>query len=159
MSRPLRIEYPGASYHVMNRGMTNQALFPSEADYTGYLALIEDAWRRWDVGVFSYCLMETHYHLALQTPLGNLHRVMRHIDGVYTQRFNRAHNRDGPLFRGRYRAILIDKDHYLAAVVRYIHLSTPWRPGWPMILPIIPGAATTTISGAERHHRGFQLGR
>ena len=67
--------------------------------------------------------METHYHLALQTPHGNLQRVMRHIDGVYTQRFNRAHRRDGPLFRGRYKAIVIDRDSYLAAVVRYIHLN------------------------------------
>jgi len=67
--------------------------------------------------------MNTHYHLALQTPRGNLQRVMRHIDGVYTQRFNRAYKRDGPLFRGRYSAILIDADEYLAAVVRYIHLN------------------------------------
>ena len=95
MSRPLRIEYPGAYYHVMNKGMTGQAVFVSEADYKGYLTLIEDAWRRWDIRIFSYCLMHTHYHLALQTPQGNLQRVMRHIDGVYTQRFNRAHKRDG----------------------------------------------------------------
>jgi len=123
MSRPLRIEYPGAYYHVMNRGLTGQRAFVSEVDYGGFLALIEDAWRRWDIRVFSYCIMNTHYHLGLQTPHGNLHRVMRHIDGVYTQRFNRAHKRDGPLFRGRYKAILIDADEYLAAVVRYIHLN------------------------------------
>jgi REP element-mobilizing transposase RayT len=95
----------------------------SGADYRGFLALIEDAWSRWGIRVFSYCLMETHYHLALQTPHGNLQRVMRHIDGVYTQRFNRVYKRDGPLFRGRYKAILIDADEYLAAVVRYIHLN------------------------------------
>jgi putative transposase len=123
MSRPLRIEYPGAYYHVMNRGLTGQAVFISESDFACFLALVEDAWRRWHIRVLSYCLMETHYHLALQTPQGNLQRVMRHIDGVYTQRFNRAHKRDGPLFRGRYKAIVIDADVYLAAVVRYIHLN------------------------------------
>jgi hypothetical protein len=67
--------------------------------------------------------METHYHLALETPQGNLQRVMRHIDGVYTQRFNRLHQRNGPLFRGRYKAILIDADVYLVAVTRYVHLN------------------------------------
>jgi len=123
MSRPLRIEYPGAYYHVMNRAIRGHAAFLTDNDYKNYLALLEDAWRRWDIRSFSYCLMETHYHLALQTPHGNLQRVMRHIDGVYTQRFNRAHRRDGPLFRGRYKAIVIDKDRYLAAVVRYIHLN------------------------------------
>ena len=123
MSRPLRIEYPGAYYHVMNRALTGQVVFISEPDFKGYLDLIEDVYRRWDIRVFSYCLMDNHYHLALQTPQGNLQRIMRHIDGVYTQRFNRAHKRDGPLFRGRYKAILIDADKYLAAVVGYIHLN------------------------------------
>lgn len=123
MSRPLRIEYPGAYYHVMNRGLTGQRTFVSDSDFRGFLELIGDSWRRWGIRVFSYCLMENHYHLALQTPQGNLQRVMRHIDGIYTQRFNRLHKRDGPLFRGRYKAILIDADVYLAAVVRYIHLN------------------------------------
>jgi putative transposase len=62
MSRPLRIEYPGAYYHVMNRGLTGQAAFVTESDSRGFLALIEDAWRRWDIRVFSYCLMDTHDH-------------------------------------------------------------------------------------------------
>jgi REP element-mobilizing transposase RayT len=107
----------------MNRGLSGQAAFVSESDYKGFLGLIEDAWERWDIRVFSYCLMDTHYHLAFQTPMGNLQRVMRHIDGLYTQRFNRRNKRDGPLFRGRYKAILIDENRYLAAVVRYIHLN------------------------------------
>ena len=71
--------------------------------------------------------MKNHYHLCLRTPKGNLSRVMRHIDGLYTQRFNRHHKRDGPLFRGRYKAILkailVDEDEYLAQVVCYIHLN------------------------------------
>jgi putative transposase len=67
--------------------------------------------------------MGNHYHLCLRTPKGNLSRVMRHIDRIYTQRFNRPHGRDGALFRGRYKAIVVDADKYLAAVVRYIHLN------------------------------------
>jgi putative transposase len=67
--------------------------------------------------------MGNHYHLCLRTPKGNLSRVMRHVDGLYTQRFNRRHRRDGTLFRGRYKAILVDAQEYLAAVVRYIHLN------------------------------------
>jgi len=107
----------------MNRGLAGQKIFASALDFADFFALIDDAWRRWQIQVFAHCLMGTHYHLAIQTPLGNLQRVMRHIDGVYTQRFNRRRNRDGPLFRGRYKAILIDGDVYLAAVVRYIHLN------------------------------------
>jgi len=64
--------------------------------------------------------MTNHYHICLSTPEGNLSRVMRHLDGLYTQRFNKTHGRDGSLFRGRYKAILIDADEYLSAVVRYI---------------------------------------
>ena len=107
----------------MNRGLADHPVFIDNRDFRNFLSLIEDAWRRWHIRVFSWCLMGNHYHVALQTPEGNLQRVMRHIDGVFTQRFNRTHNRDGPLFRGRYRAILIDADQYLAAVVRYIHLN------------------------------------
>lgn len=71
----------------------------------------------------AYCLMPNHYHLCLRTPAGNLGRIIRHLNGVYTQRFNRAHRRDGPLFRGRYKALLMEAEAYLAAVIRYIHLN------------------------------------
>lgn len=121
MARPLRIEYPGAVYHVLNRGAARQKVFRAAADYHQFLAGLDEAHVRWGVEVFAYCLMGTHYHLCLRTPGGNLARVMRHVDGLYTQRFNRAHNRDGPLFRGRYQAILVEADAYLSAVVRYLH--------------------------------------
>jgi REP element-mobilizing transposase RayT len=123
MSRPLRIQYPGAVYHVMNRGTARQAIFLNHEDYDGFVKTVAEAHRRWGIEVFAYCLMRNHYHFCLRTPGGNLARVMRHIDGLYTQRFNRTHGRDGPLFRGRYKAILVDADAYLAAVVRYIHLN------------------------------------
>ena len=123
MSRPLRIQFAGAVYHVMNRGAARQPTFADDNDYQTFLDTVAEAFRSWDAEVFAYCLMGNHYHLCLRTPRGNLSRVTRHVNGIYTQRFNRRHGRDGALFRGRYKAILIDVDEYLAAVVRYIHLN------------------------------------
>ena len=93
MARPLRIEYSDAVYHVMNRGVARQAVFRGPEDYQSFLQVVGDAHALWGVEVFAYCLMPNHYHLCLQTPLGNLARVMRHINGLYTQRFNRVHRR------------------------------------------------------------------
>jgi REP-associated tyrosine transposase len=123
MSRPLRIQFSGAVYHVMNRGAARQPTFTDDRDCQVFLDTVAEASRFWGVEVFAYCLMGNHYHLCLRTPRGNLSRVMRHIDGLYTQRFNRRHGRDGALFRGRYRALVVDAGEYLAAVVRYIHLN------------------------------------
>jgi len=127
VARPLRIEFPGAYYHVMNRGLERRRTFVTSDDHRTFLELLADVVQRWQVKVFAYCCMPNHYHILLQTPLGNLSRVMRHIDGVYTQRFNRARQRDGPLFRGRYKSILVDAEAYLLQVVRYIHLN-PVKP-------------------------------
>lgn len=121
MSRPLRIEYPGACYHVMNRGAAYQPIFRSDEDWEVFLVGLGEVYRRWGVKIFCYCLMDNHYHLGVQTPEVSLSRIMRHVDGVYTQRFNRRHRRDGPLFRGRYRAILVEGDRYLLSLARYIH--------------------------------------
>jgi putative transposase len=123
MSRPLRIQFPGAVYHVMNRGAAKQPTYLDDGDHRAFLDTVAEAHRLWGIEVFAYCLMTNHYHLCLRTPKGNLSRVMRHVDGLYTQRFNRRHGRDGALFRGRYKAIVVDRDEYLAAVVRYIHLN------------------------------------
>jgi len=123
MARPLRIQYPGAVYHVMNRGGARQKIFLEKEDYEASFKSIREIHERWRVEIFAYCLMGNHYHICLRTPEGNLSRVMRHLDGLYTQRFNRMHRRDGALLRGRYKAIVVDKDSYLAQVVRYIHLN------------------------------------
>ncbi len=121
MARPLRIEFPRAYYHVMNRGLTHQAVFTDRADRAMFVQLVADCHEMWGIRVIAYCLLDTHYHLLIQTPQANLSRVMRHLDGLYTQGYNRRHQRDGPLFRGRYKAIVVDAEEYLLAVARYIH--------------------------------------
>jgi len=121
MARPLRIEYANAWYHILNRGRRGELIFADTYDYIGFIDLLIDTSEQWNLSVAAYCLMPNHYHLLVQTPDGNISRCMRHIDGVYTQRFNRRHECDGSLFRGRYKSILIEADSYLLTLVRYIH--------------------------------------
>ena len=121
MSRPLRIEFSGAWYHVMNRVAGRRLVFGEPQVTALFLELLADLDSRFGVECHAYCLMGNHYHLLLHTPEGNLGRAMRHFNGVFTQRFNRRVRRDGPLFRGRYHAILVDADHYLLGLSRYIH--------------------------------------
>lgn len=123
MSRPLRIEYPGAWYHVMNRGANYQNIFSDDGDRNIFLQLVGETCEIWKIKIHAYCLMDNHYHFLIETPEGGLGRVMRHLNGVYTQRFNRKNSSDGPLFRGRYKAILVDGDTYLMEIVRYIHMN------------------------------------
>jgi len=105
----------------MNRGRRRENIALSEADHEAFLKVLQETAEGWNLKISAYSLMPNHYHLLLQTPDGNLSRCMRHINGVYTQRFNRRHRQDGQLFRGRYKAILIDADSYLLEVLRYIH--------------------------------------
>ena len=121
MPRPLRIEFPGAWYHVANRGAGGRLVFLTDDDRNAFIELLGELEERFGVEVHAYCLMDNRYHLLVHTPKGGLGRGMRHLHGVYTQRFNRRHQTDGPLFRGRYKAILVDKANYLAPVSCYIH--------------------------------------
>ncbi len=121
MPRPTRIQYDHAFYHVMNRGRGRQAIFHDEAYYSAFLETLSEAHARFDAVIHAYCLMGNHYHLLIETPRANLDRIMHHINGVYTQRYNRLRETDGPLFRGRYKAILVDADAYLLQLSRYIH--------------------------------------
>jgi REP element-mobilizing transposase RayT len=102
MSRPLRIDYPNAWHHVMNRARRGQDLFVEKTDYQQFIDLLQETTDLFNVKVAAYCLMPTHYHLLLQTPDANLSRCMRHLNGVYTQKYNVSHSCDGTLFRGRY---------------------------------------------------------
>ena len=121
MTRPLRIEYLGAWYHVMNRGRRNETIFSGQKDCHRFIDLLIESCELWNIRISAYCLMPNHYHLLIQTPDANLSRCMRHINAVYTQRYNRAHGCDGQLFRGRFKSILVDGDTYLLQLVRYIH--------------------------------------
>jgi REP element-mobilizing transposase RayT len=121
MSRPLRIEYKNAYYHVMNRGRGRKAVFHDERYYAAFYQGLSEAHQRFGLEIHAWCLMGNHYHLLVRTPRGNLSRAMRHVNGLYTQRYNRLKHTDGPLFRGRYKAILIDANAYLLQVSRYIH--------------------------------------
>ncbi len=123
MPRPLRINYPGAWYHVMNRGLGYKIIYDNNKHREIFLNLLSEAFEKFGLVIHGYCLMDNHYHLLVQTPYGNLSRAMRHINGVYTQRYNQNKKTDGPLFRGRYKAILIEGDSYLLQVSRYIHLN------------------------------------
>jgi len=121
MPRPQRIEYENAFYHVMNRGRGKQIVFHSDEYYLSFLTLLAETRQRFGCVIHAYCLMANHYHLLIETPRANLSRIMRHINGVYTQRYNRLKKTDGPLFRGRYKSILVEQDAYLLQLTRYIH--------------------------------------
>ena len=121
MSRPLRIEYLDVWYHVMNRGRRGESVFRKKEDYLAFIELLRETVDMWNLREGAYCLMPGHYHLLIQTPDANLSRCMRHVNGVYTQRFNRNHVLDGQLFRGRYKAILVEGDSYLLELLRYVH--------------------------------------
>ena len=121
MARPLRIEYENAWYHVMNRGTNRCAIYNNDHHRDIFSHSLGECVLKYAIEIHAYCLMNNHYHLLVKTPYANLSRAMRHIDGVYTQRYNRLENRDGSLFRGRYKAVLIDAENYLVAVSRYIH--------------------------------------
>jgi len=144
MPRPLRIQYQNAVYHVMNRGRNRQKIFLSDKHYQKFLFLLKDCAERWQLEIHAFSLMPNHYHLLIQTPHGNLARVMRHVNGLYTQWFNRHHHCDGTLFRGRYKAIVVDEDAYLVELLRYIHMN-----------PVKAGL----VSQPEQHkwsgHRGY----
>ena len=121
MPRPLRIDYEDAYYHVMNRGRSRQKIFHDKRYFEAFLNTLKEAHQRFGLQVLCYCLMSNHYHLLVKTPEGNLGRAMRHINGVYTQRYNRLKKTDGSLFRGRYKAIVVEEDSYQLQLSRYIH--------------------------------------
>jgi len=125
MARPLRIEYPGAVYHVTSRGNDRQAIYETKADRYRFLKLLEQACKRHQWSVYAYCLMGNHYHLLIETREATLSKGMRHLNGVYTQWYNntRKEKRFGHLFQGRYKAILVDRDNYLLELSRYIVLN------------------------------------
>jgi REP element-mobilizing transposase RayT len=112
----------------MNRARKGQKAFNNVEDHNCFIDIVKDASEIFNLKVSAYCLMSNHYHLLVQTPDANLSRCMRHINGIFTQRYNARNGYDGTLFRGRYKSILIDADSYLLELVRYIHRN-PLRAG------------------------------
>ncbi|HAU1322460.1 TPA: addiction module toxin RelE, partial [Legionella pneumophila] len=128
MVRPLRIEFAGGLYHITSRGNRKEAIYLSDEDRENFLSVLGDTCLKYQWLCHSYCLMTNHYHLLIETPLGNLSKGMRYLNGVYTQKFNKSHKRIGHVLQGRYKSILVEKDSYLLELSRYIVLN-PVRVG------------------------------
>jgi REP-associated tyrosine transposase len=143
MARPLRIEYPGAVYHITSRGNARNMIFDDDEDRERFLVILASVVKRHRWFCHAFCLMGNHYHLLIETPDGNLSRGMRQFNGIVTQSHNRRHNRTGHLFQGRFKAILLEKDAHLLELCRYIVLNpvaanmvkTPEDWPWSSFLP------------------------
>ena len=123
MARPLRIQFPGAVYHVTSRGNARQRIYLDDQDRRRFLAILSHVVDRYDWLCHAYCLMDNHYHLILETPKPNLALGMRQLNGMVTQAYNRRHRKVGHLFQGRYHAILLEKESYLLELCRYVVLN------------------------------------
>ncbi|MBK7353664.1 MAG: transposase [Nitrosomonas sp.] len=128
MARPLRIEFPGGLYHVTSRGDRREPIYLDDSDRASWLSLFGHVCQRFNWICHIYCLMDNHYHIVVETIEGNLSKGMRQLNGMYTQAFNRRHNRTGHVYQGRYKAILVEKDSYLLELSRYVVLN-PVRAG------------------------------
>jgi putative transposase len=123
MARQLRIEYPGAFYHITSRGNERKNIYSADSDKKRFLEYLKAAHDRFKIMIHAYCLMPNHYHFLMETPMANLSRSMQFLNSSYTTYYNKKRKRIGHLFQGRYKAILVDKDSYLETLSRYIHLN------------------------------------
>ena len=125
MPRKLRVEYPGAIYHVMNRGDRREAIFADDQDRQRFLETLAETCQRTGWQVHAYCLMPNHFHLVVETPQPNLVVGMKWLLGTYTSRFNRRHKEFGHLFSGRYKSLIVDGSGtgYVKTVCDYVHLN------------------------------------
>ena len=123
MARPLRIQYPGAYYHVTCRGNERRKIFIDHNDRYRFIGLLKESLEIYHVILYGYVLMDNHFHLVLQTGLANLSEFMRHFNICYTGWFNYHHKTCGHLYQGRYKALLVDADNYLLELSRYVHLN------------------------------------
>ena len=128
MARPLRIEYSNAFYHIIQRGLEGKEIFSSDSDRRKFLYYLGMAYAGFQAVIHTFVLMKNHYHLILETPRGNLSQIMHYINTSYAIYFNSRRKRHGPLYQGRFKAILVQQDEYLHHLSRYIHLN-PVRAG------------------------------
>jgi putative transposase len=123
MVRPLRFEIEDAVYHITARGNERKDIFIEEEDKKKFIALLSELPGRFGVNLHAYVLMSNHYHLLIETPKGNISKAMHYLNVSYTVYFNRKNGRSGHLLQGRYKSFIIEKESYLLAVSRYIHLN------------------------------------
>lgn len=123
MVRPLRLEFPGALYHVTCRGNRREDIFRDRVDRLVWLEEMERVCRRFHFLIHAFCQMTNHYHVLIETPEGNLAQGMRHLNSAYSQYYNRRHELVGHVTQGRYHAILVQKESYLRELARYIVLN------------------------------------
>ncbi|NOX42898.1 MAG: addiction module toxin RelE [Gammaproteobacteria bacterium] len=128
MARPLRLELKNGLYHVTSRGDGREDIYVDDEDKNAWLKIFGASCQRYNWRCYAYCLMDNHYHIVVETAEPNLSKGMRHLNGVYTQAYNRRHNRVGRVFQGRFKGILVDKDEYLLELARYVVLN-PIRAG------------------------------
>jgi putative transposase len=166
MTRPPRLEYPDALYHVTTRGVRQDSIFLDDRDRTSFLTILARALRTCDARLFAFCLMGNHYHFVLQTKHANLSVLMHRVNSTYSLGFNRRHARRGQVFDGRFKALHVDRDAYLLEVCRYVDLN-PVRAGlvespslwvWSSfgahsgVRPTLPWLATAEVLGVLTGH-------
>ena len=128
MARAWRVEFEGASYHVLSRGNEQRSIFLDNMDRALFLDVVGEASERFEVEVFAFVLMTNHYHLLMRTNRANLSKTMQWLGGTYTRKFNNRHRRSGHLFQGRFKSILVENDAYVVELSCYLHRN-PLRAG------------------------------
>ncbi len=146
MTRPLRLEFPGALYHVTSRGNRRGEIFRDDTDRHTWLSILATVCVRFNFVVHAYCQMTNHYHFVVETIDGDLARGVRQLNGVYSQSFNRRHGLVGHVFQGRYKAILVQKESYLLELARYVVLN-----------PVRAGIVSAPLDWPWSSHRYFML--
>ncbi len=149
MSRPVRIEFPGACYHVTSKGTKGQIVFKDKEDKAIFLNVLDNVVARFGWLLHSYVIMDEHYHLVVEVPEANLSRGMRQLNGVYTQHYNRRHSEEGSVFKGRFKSVLFEKDSYLLPLCRHVVLN-PVRIGSPGVLNSFRWSSHRAMSGGVR---------
>jgi len=152
MVRPLRVLVNDGSYHVTSKGVGGRRIFASDHDRSEFLDVLGETIMRFGWRCLSYCLMDNHFHLLAQTPQPNLSRGMQQLKSRYAQAFNQRHGREGPLFAGRFKARLIQKDAHLLEVFRYIALN-PVRAGLCTEPSAWAWSAHAAIAGCDEQAR------
>ena len=128
MARPIRVNAPDVLYHITDRGNNGKVIFQDDRDRHRLLGYFKEAVERFKLKIHAFCLMPNHYHLEIETPYGNISRTMQWIKTIYTFYYNRRHTKQGHLFQGRFKSILVEKESHLVELSRYIHLN-PVRGG------------------------------